>query len=85
LRRADAVATDIPYGRASSTRGREANDILRLLLPVVGSVTRPGSFVVLMHPLDLSIEQAAEFSVEEEHHLHVHKLLTRTITILRRR
>jgi tRNA (guanine10-N2)-dimethyltransferase len=85
LRRADAVATDIPYGRASSTRGREANDIPRLLLPVVGAVTRPGSFVVLMHPLDLSIEQTAEFSFEEEHYLHVHKLLTRTITILRRR
>jgi tRNA G10 N-methylase Trm11 len=46
---------------------------------------RPGSFAVLMHPQDLSIERTAEFSVEEEHHLHVHKLLTRTITILRRR
>jgi len=84
LRKIDAVATDIPYGRASSTRGRSPRDLLRLLLPALADVTKPGSRVVLMHPRDLSVEGSGDFESEEEHHLHVHKLLTRTITVLRR-
>jgi 16S rRNA G966 N2-methylase RsmD len=84
LSRVDAVATDIPYGRASSTRGRSPRDMLELLLPAFADVTRPGSRVVLMHPQELSVQRSRDFESEEEHHLHVHKLLTRTITILRR-
>jgi len=84
LRKIDAVATDIPYGRASSTQGRSPRDLLRLLLPALADVTKPGSRVVLMHPQDLSVVGSGDFEAEEEHHLHVHKLLTRTITVLRR-
>jgi tRNA G10 N-methylase Trm11 len=85
LRRADAVATDIPYGRASSTRGRRPGDILHLLLPTLATVMARDSFLVLMHPQELLVTRSADFSVEEEHYLHVHKFLTRSITILRRR
>lgn len=85
VRRADAVATDIPYGRASSTRGRQPSDILDLLLPNLATVMTKDSHAALMHPHEVPVPRSADFSVEEEHHLHVHKLLTRTITILRRR
>jgi putative methyltransferase (TIGR01177 family) len=85
LNRADAIATDIPYGRASSTRGRQPMDILNLLLPEVAAIMNSGSLIVLMHPLGLTVPPTAEFSIEEEHNLHVHKFLTRTITILKRR
>jgi putative methyltransferase (TIGR01177 family) len=85
LRRIGAVATDIPYGRASSTQGREPRDILRQLLPAIAAVMSTDSFAVLMHPREVSVGRTFEFSVEEEHDLHIHKLLTRTITILRRR
>jgi tRNA (guanine10-N2)-dimethyltransferase len=85
LTRVDAIATDIPYGRASSTRGRRPAEILELLLPSLADSARPSSFAVLMHPQDVRVEGTSALSVVEEHHLHVHKLLTRTITVLRRR
>jgi tRNA (guanine10-N2)-dimethyltransferase len=80
----DAVATDIPYGRASSTRGYRPEELLELIFPSLLRITRPGSTLVLMHPQDTRVQGPAGFTVEEEHHLYVHKLLTRTITILRR-
>ena len=80
-----AVATDIPYGRASSTRGRPPELMLRLLLPELAGAMDGGSFLVLMHPKDVGVEPSSEFAIEEEHHLQVHKLLTRTITVLKRR
>jgi len=84
VRRADAVATDIPYGRASSTRGRSPLQIVRRLLPELALAMPRGAFLVIMHPQSLPLEGTPDFSFEEEHHLHVHKLLTRTITVLRR-
>ena len=80
-----AVATDIPYGRASSTRGRSPESMLALLIPELARAMVPGSFLVLMHPQGIVVESKPDFVLEEEHHLHVHKLLTRTITILKRR
>jgi len=85
MTQADAIATDIPYGRASSTRGRSPVEILDLLLPALTDVLKPSSMLVLMHPQEISINATSELSVVEEHNLHVHKLLTRTITVLRRR
>jgi tRNA (guanine10-N2)-dimethyltransferase len=80
----DAIATDIPYGRVSSTRGRRPRDILDTALSTIGVTLSPGAVMVIMHPKDVQIEETPGFLVEEEHHLHVHKLLTRTITVLRR-
>jgi len=80
----DAIATDIPYGRASSTRGRRPSEILDLLLPPLEHIMKPGSRLVLMHPQEVAVSGTPGLAVEEEHHLHVHKLLTRTISILKR-
>lgn len=83
--RVDAMATDIPYGRASSTRGRTSREILESFLPSAAASIRPGSRLVLMHQKEVQVEGGSEFDLLEEHHLQVHKLLTRTISILRRR
>ena len=80
-----AVATDIPYGRASSTRGRSPELLLALVLPELAGAMYQGSFLVLMHHKGLAVEPTSEFAIEEEHHLQVHKLLTRTITVLKRK
>jgi len=85
VRRVHAVATDIPYGRASSTRGRPPQLMLKLLLPELATAMDHGSFLVLVHPRDVYVEPTSEFAIDEEHHLQVHKLLTRTITVLKRR
>ncbi len=81
----DAVATDIPYGRASSTRGRTSAEVLGGFLPALAEVLRPGRILVLMHQKEVKVDGATDFSLLEEHDLHVHKLLTRTISVLRKR
>ena len=80
-----AAATDIPYGRVSSTRGRLPELMLNLLLPELAHAMGQDSFLVLMHPKSVAVEPAPDFTIEEEHHLHVHKFLTRTITVLKRK
>jgi putative methyltransferase (TIGR01177 family) len=81
----DAVATDVPYGRAASPHGRKTAEILELILPVLARTIVRGGFVTIMHPQDIPIEGNGGLAIVQEHHLHVHKLLTRTITVLRRR
>lgn len=80
----DGIATDVPYGRAASTRGRTSKDVIRLTLEMASSVLRRGSLMVLMHPKLAPVETVSGLTVEEEHYLYVHKRLTRAITILRR-
>ena len=82
---ADAVATDVPYGRASSTGGSTPADLLGRFLSAVAGVIRPSKFLVVMHQKEVKVGGGGEFVLVEEHDLQVHKLLTRTISILRRR
>lgn len=81
----DAVATDVPYGRASTTRGNAPADVVGKALDALPQVVRSGGRVVLMHPKQVSVTQREELEVEEEHDMYIHKRLTRTITVLRRR
>jgi tRNA (guanine10-N2)-dimethyltransferase len=85
VRHVDAIATDLPYGRASSTRGVDPRDIAQRTLANMPLLLKEGSRMVVMHPQTLRIEGSAEMVLEEEHNLYVHKLLTRTITVLRKR
>jgi 16S rRNA G966 N2-methylase RsmD len=85
IMKVDAIATDIPYGRASSTRGRDPREIIDLALGSLSQALKKGSTLVIMHPQTVRVESTPEIEVKEEHNLHVHKRLTRTITVLRRR
>ena len=85
LTEVDSVATDVPYGRASSTRGVDGRDVLERSLSALPGILRRGSRLVVMHPQRLGVKGSHDFALEEEHDLYIHKLLTRTITVLRRR
>jgi tRNA (guanine10-N2)-dimethyltransferase len=85
IRQVEAVSTDIPYGRASSTRGRNTSEIIDFTLSSLPAVLKKGSMFVLMHPQTTPVSNTSELEVEEEHNLQVHKRLTRTITVFRRR
>ncbi|HEY6283416.1 MAG TPA: hypothetical protein VIW22_05770 [Nitrososphaerales archaeon] len=85
ITKVDAIATDVPYGRASSTRGRGTQEIIDLALTSLPKALKKGSMLVLMHPQIVGVKSTPEMEVEEEHNLYVHKRLTRTITVLRRR
>ncbi len=81
----DAIATDLPYGRASSTRGKATAEVARAAIQSLPLLLREGSRMVLMHPNTVEVGGSPLLAVEEEHHLYVHRLLTRTITVMRRR
>ena len=81
----NAIATDVPYGRASSTRGRDVRSIVQAAVETMPALLSRGSRMVMMHPKHVPVEPTSDWALEEQHHLYVHKLLTRTITVLRRR
>lgn len=85
LTKVDAVATDVPYGRASSTMGVGGRQILQGALASLPELLPSGSRMVLMHSRDNPVEGSRGLRVEEEHDLHVHKNLTRRISVMRRR
>jgi hypothetical protein len=37
-----------------------------------------------MHPKDVPVREHRGYELAEEHHIHVHRTLTRTISVLRR-
>jgi tRNA (guanine10-N2)-dimethyltransferase len=82
---ANAIATDVPYGRASSTMGKETESILSGVLVGGATLLSSGSRMVLMHPDYVTIPTTPHWALEEEHSIYVHKRLTRVISVLRRR
>lgn len=84
IRTVDAIATDLPYGRAASTHGATPEEILNGALPLLVRAIKSGGFIVIMHPKGLHIDPVGNLIVEQEHDLYVHKFLTRTITVLRK-
>lgn len=92
IREVGAVATDIPYGRASSAGGLESEEILRSLIQEAEGVLPRGKKLVVMHPKSLEVSpilreektETACFCIEQELDIYIHRKLTRTITVLRR-
>ncbi|MGI0090654.1 MAG: hypothetical protein ACREBS_02995, partial [Nitrososphaerales archaeon] len=96
LTKIDAIATDVPYGRASSTKGKDtsriitefstaAGDLLTVPRGEVAVLKRP-KYCVLMHPSHIDFDfDKSSFELREQHLLYVHRNLTRAISVLRRR
>jgi tRNA (guanine10-N2)-dimethyltransferase len=91
VRSVEAVATDIPYGRASSAGGLDSRDILRSLLCEACGTLKQGRKLVVMHqksvevgPLLREARRETDLSIEREVEIYVHRTLTRTISVLRR-
>ena len=83
VREVGAVATDIPYGRASSAGGLRSSEILRSLVEGAPAVLAKGRKLVVMHPKSLEVEPGG-MRIEQELEIYIHRTLTRTITVMRR-
>ncbi|MCL4540656.1 MAG: hypothetical protein M1378_13845, partial [Bacteroidetes bacterium] len=89
VRSVDAIATDVPYGRASSTKGKETAQIIEEFTRTAAEVLLThGSrqkYCVIMHPshVELAYDRKS-FELCEQHMLYVHRNLTRAISVLRR-
>lgn len=84
----DAIATDPPYGRSSSTRKAGIAALLKASLIRVADVINPGRCICFAIPLKYfkeSIIDSKEYAIIEEHSVYVHRSLTRHIVVLKRK
>ena len=85
LNRVDAIATDVPYGRASSTKGKDTAQIIKEFTAAAAGELNSDKYCVVMHPSHVELDCGSSFEVSEQHLLYVHRNLTRAISVLRRR
>lgn len=81
----DGIATDPPYGRATSLKRILLKELLQDFLNQAEEILRKGGYLCFARPswlTDLSIPDKMVFV--EQHSMRVHRSLTREITVLRR-
>ncbi len=84
----DAIATDPPYGRSSSTRKSDIATLLKASLTELTDVLTTSRYICFAIPLEHyneSIIDSKEYSIVEEHSVYVHRSLTRHIVVLKRK
>jgi tRNA (guanine10-N2)-dimethyltransferase len=83
LEEVDAIATDPPYGRSSSTKGKETRVLVGELLDQITSLLGTHGKLCLSAPSDVRIDEFARkgLRVLEEHLVRVHRSLVRRITV----
>jgi tRNA (guanine10-N2)-dimethyltransferase len=82
----DAVGTDPPYGRSTSTRRRSVASVIAQFLQSVAEVLRRNRYVAFASPLirGLEVEDMVEDSglrLVEKHYMRVHRSLTRILAV----
>ncbi|MCX8204478.1 MAG: THUMP domain-containing protein [Candidatus Nezhaarchaeota archaeon] len=83
----DCIATDLPYGRASSTHGLKCSEILEDFLTSAVEVLKRNRYLCLGASSGIDVETSAlhaGFEIVERYDIRVHKSLTRRITVLKR-
>ncbi|OGS48139.1 MAG: hypothetical protein A3K68_02955 [Euryarchaeota archaeon RBG_16_68_13] len=82
----EGIATDPPYGRAASTRGEPVPDLYDRAFAAFADVLRPGGHAAVILP-DARAEEIGGRHLEllERHPMRVHRSLTRTFCVFRRR
>jgi tRNA (guanine10-N2)-dimethyltransferase len=83
LEEVDAIATDPPYGRSSSTKGKETRVLVGELFDEITSLLGTRGKLCLSVPSDVRIDEGArkELRMLEEHLVRVHRSLVRRITV----
>jgi len=82
----DAIATDPPYGRDSSTRGLRLHDLLKEFLAGAPSSMKPGASLCVSAPSDVdlsSLTRDAGFKLKESYLIRIHRSLTRQFVVAR--
>lgn len=80
----DALATDPPYGRDSSTRGLKLTELLKGFLPSASCSLSRGAHICVSAPSDVDLEgytRDAGFSIREKHLARIHRSLTRQFIV----
>ncbi|OGS50504.1 MAG: hypothetical protein A3K65_07040 [Euryarchaeota archaeon RBG_16_68_12] len=79
VKRVDAIATDPPYGRSTTTRGEPLEALYRRAFRVFRRLLPPGGFAGVVLPSEEAVRIGEEsLRLDESHPLRVHATLTRT-------
>ncbi len=83
----DAIGTDPPYGRASSTHGRSLKELIRMFLEESSRVMKKHRYVCFATPHTIDPLEYIEmygFKLIERYTMKVHRGLTRVIYIIKK-
>jgi len=84
--RVDAVATDPPYGRSTTTAREPLGSLYRRAFATFAKALRPGAYAAVVLPSDPAVRIGEEFlDLVESHPLRVHRSLTRRFCAFRAR
>jgi tRNA (guanine10-N2)-dimethyltransferase len=83
LRCVSGVATDVPYGRASPTRGGVSEHIEERILDECGSLLKKGGYLVMMTSSISGVHDRGSLRLVSSYDLYVHWSLTRKLSVYR--
>jgi tRNA (guanine10-N2)-dimethyltransferase len=84
----EAIATDPPYGRSSSTKGAAVKELIRASLSSLSTILKPGGHLSLALPkehFDEDMIPDNSFIIKEMHTMRIHRSLYRHIVVLERK
>ncbi|MFH1821806.1 MAG: methyltransferase domain-containing protein [Methanobacteriota archaeon] len=84
----DAIATDPPYGRQSSTAGAKLDELYSDALPSIAGVLKRRGHICITSPVEFELDELAEKSglrTIEKHEQRVHRSLTRRIYVFKKK
>lgn len=82
----EAIATDPPYGRGSSTMGMKMSTLIREFLEGAASLLKKSGHLCIAAPKEVDLERYASnggFTLVEQHFVRVHRSLTRRLAVLK--
>ena len=84
----DGIATDPPYGISASTRGSDSSKLYEGALLSLEHLIKDEGLMCLATPhyMDINnILKGTKFEIIEQHHIRMHKSLTRVISVLKKK
>lgn len=84
----DGISTDPPYGRGTSTKGSSVKDLLNKFLEEAHAILKDKRYMCIAAPKELEIQELIKlkgYEVQEVHVMKVHKSLTRSIVIVKKK
>ncbi len=81
----EAVATDPPYGISASTKGEESHKLCKDALISLETLVKDDGRICMATPHYMDIKgflEGTKFKIIEQHHIKMHKSLTRVISVL---
>ncbi|MBI4813719.1 MAG: TIGR01177 family methyltransferase [Methanobacterium sp.] len=81
----DAIVTDPPYGISASTGGEKSQDLYQQSMQSLQGLLKVDGLMCLATPHYLDLDEVlagTKFKIIEQHHIRMHKSLTRVISVL---